>query len=138
MADNDVVEERNAQDATGGDELARDREVGGGGGRVAGGVVVRDDDGGCREADGLAEDLAGMREHGVHSAARDGDGRADEAVSAVEREDEEGLAGVGLDERGESPRDVLRRVHALVGVAPVEDAAGDFERGGKFETLDAA
>jgi hypothetical protein len=60
VADDDVVEDFDAEGFAGGDEVAGDFEVFGGGLRIAGGRVVGEDDGGGFVEDGRVENFAGV------------------------------------------------------------------------------
>lgn len=138
-AEDDVVQDLDADDAAGFDELAGGLEVFGGGGGVARGMVVGDDDGRGGHADGLAEDFAGVGEAGVEDALGDFHGRAAEAVFLVEGEDPDDflveMCGGGFED-GEDVRGFADQGERCAVVAG--GAAAEFEGGAEFEALDGA
>src|SRR5438093_1444596 len=116
VAEDDVVEELNAEESAALVEAEGDAAVFGAGAGVAAGVVVDDDDGGGAGDDGVFEHLARVDEAAVKDADGD-DAGLHHAVLGVEQEAAEVLllqvAHLGHEEVG----DVLRGADAglLVG-----------------------
>lgn len=132
LTEHDVVEDGDAEEIAGCDELLRDEDVLWAGARVTGGVVVRDDDPGGVEHDGLAEDFAGAQID-VGNAAGDDAGGADEAVLGVEGEDEHFLFRLAHDAGSKEPKDGFGRVHEGAGIGVhVAGAAAQFDGGGNL------
>jgi len=91
VADDDVVEQRDADQAAGLDQAARDGEVLGAGLGVAARVVVGDDQRAGAGAHREAVDLARVHQAGGRRALADAVG-GEQAVAAVQRQRPEGLS----------------------------------------------
>src|SRR5690606_13882668 len=138
LAENDVVEQVDADDRRGFAELARDLDVRAAGRGVAAGVVVRADDRGGAGADRLAVDLARVYE-AVAGCAGGDFADLEQAVLAVEAERPELLDLEADDVPLHGREDAFGRVeHGLHGRRDVHDAAADLHDGDELERLDLA
>ena len=84
-----MVVKRDVEKRGGIKQTAREREIGIRGRRIAGRMVMGADETRGVETERVVEDVAGMESGGVDGAARDFNGRADEAVFGVEGKEPE-------------------------------------------------
>ena len=118
MADDDVVEEVDADEVAGLGHATGEGEVLGAGGGIAGGVVVAEDQARGVEGESDLEDGPGLDGSAVEGADV-GDGPADQAVAGVEVDADHVLLRAGIEDLAEEAGHVAGMIHAQVAVGGV-------------------